>query len=432
MTAARRPLHVGYLVQQFPPEVGAGPARVGEMSLRWRDAGARVTVVTGMPNRPEGRIHPDYRGRLTADEVWEGIRVLRSWLYASPRHGFARTLLNNLSFMATGMVHAAARAGDVDVLIASSPPFFVHLAGEAVRRLRRVPLVLEVRDLWPDYLVGMGVLRGRAARALLGLERRLLARAAHVVVVTESFRDRVREKGVPDERITVIPNGVDPALYYRDPDAEPDAGWRSRPDEFVVGYLGNFGAGQDLGAVVEAAALLRDEPGLRFVLVGDGTDRERVMARAAELRLPNLSIHPPIPRERTRAFYNTCDLCLVPLAGVAVLQETIPSKIFEVMACERPVLASVAGEAARIVSASGGGSVAAPGDPAAIAEGIRRMRARPGAERAAMGARGRAYAVAHYGRDALAARYLDVLSAAAGRGAPVRAGAHRPAPGGAP
>lgn len=408
-------MHIGYLVQQFPPEVGAGPARVAEMALRWKAEGAEVTVVTGMPNRPEGRIHPEYRGRAFLEEEWNGIRVLRSWLYASPRHGFLRTIANNATFMATGALHALQRLGPVDVLIASSPPFFVHPAGELVSRLRRIPLVLEVRDLWPDYVVDMGVLKpGPATRALFALERHMLRRASRVVVVTESFRERVRRKGVDPARVHVVSNGVDTAQYFRSPVEEvPVPSLRRGEGEFVVGYLGNFGAGQALGHVLDAAAeVLRRDPGIRFVFVGDGPERERLEARAAEIGSPRIAIHGPIRKEQTPAFYNACDLCLVPLAPFPVLQETVPSKIFEVMACERPVLAAVAGEAARIVERSGGGWVVPPGDARALADAVLEMRALPAEEHAALGRRGREYVSRHYSRDALAAHYLEVLTAA--------------------
>ena len=405
-------LKIGYLVQQFPPEVGAGPARVAEMATRWIEAGHSVSVFTGMPNRPQGRIHAGYRGRLFMAEEWEGIRVLRSWLYASPRHGFGRTLFNNASFMVTAAAHAMVRGGPLDVLIASSPPFFPHLAGRAAAALRRLPLVLEVRDLWPDYLVQMGVLKGVPARALFAVERRLLRAADEVVVVTESFRCRMVEKGVDPARVHVIPNGVETERYYRDAAAEPPLAELRRSDgDYLVGYLGNFGAGQNLGVVLQAAALLAHEsPRVRFVLVGDGPQGGELRARAAELT--NVSVLPPIPKEATRAFYNACDVCLVPLAPVPVFQETVPSKLFEILACERPVVASLEGEGRAIVEASGGGVVRPPGDPASIADGIREIRAMGDAQREAMGRAGRAYVERAYSRAALADRYLEVLRAA--------------------
>ena len=379
-----RPLHIGYLVQQFPPEVGAGPARVTEMALRWQAHGAKVTVLTGMPNRPEGRIHPEYRGRLFMEEEHEGIRVLRSWLYASPKHGFARTLVNNATFMVTSGLHALARGGGLDVLVASSPPWFPHLTGTLVHALRGVPLVLEVRDLWPDYLAGMGTVKSQSVmRGIFAAERAMLRRADHVVVVTDSFRERVIEKGAAPERVDVVPNGVDTSLYYQSDEEPPIDALRRRDGEMVVGYLGNFGASQQLESVLEAAA--------------------------RELGLARTTIHPPIPKTQTRAFYNACDVCLVPLAPFPILQETIPSKIFEVMACERPVVASVGGEAARVVRESGGGLVVPPGDAGAIADAVLRLRDTPAAERAAMGAAGRRYVGRHFAREALATRYLEIL-----------------------
>ena len=219
---AARPLRVGYLVQQFPPEVGAGAARVGEMAERWQDKGTSVTIFTGMPNRPEGRIHQSYRGKLFVKEVWHGISVRRSWLYASPKHGMGRTLLNNLSFMTTSGFDLARTAGRLDVLIASSPPFFPHISGTLIAATRRVPLVLEVRDLWPDYLADMGHLRNPTGRRMVfGLERKLLHSADHVVTVTEALQKRLLEKGLPAEKITVIPNGVDPSHYYKSSEPAP-------------------------------------------------------------------------------------------------------------------------------------------------------------------------------------------------------------------
>jgi glycosyltransferase involved in cell wall biosynthesis len=370
-----------------------------------------------LPGQSYGEAHQAYRGKAFLEETWEGIRVLRSWLYRNPPGGgLIPTLVNNTSFMLTSAAHALTRLGHADVLIASAPPLFPQVSGAVVSRLRGVPLVLEIRDLWPDYLVGMGVIKRGAAstRALFALERALLRRARHVVVVTESFRTRVVGKGVPPARVSVIPNGVDASYYYREPSDAPVHGLGRSRDEFVVGYLGTFGAGQHLESVVDAASLLAGEdPSIRFALVGDGPQRDRVVARATSLQLGNISIHPTIPKDATRAFYNACDACLVPLAPVAVFQETIPSKIFEIMACERPVVACLGGEGRRIVEESGGGVTATPGDPRAIADAVLRLRRQSLTQRNLMGQAGRAYVLRHYKREALADRYLEILSATA-------------------
>ena len=407
----RRP-SIAYLTHQFPPEVGAGAARAAEFAQRWRSAGAAVTIVTGMPNRPQGQIHEAYRRRLFLQEDWNGIPVLRSWLFATPKPGFVPTVLNNLSFAMMTALHAAVKGNRFDLVIASSPPFFVHPAGALVSRIRHVPLVLEIRDLWPDYMVEMGVLKNRAlAKWLFAWERYLLRRAAQVVVVTESFRTRVLEKGVAPERVVVVPNGVDTSRYFRRDEAVPISTLERESHDFIVGYLGNFGAGQGLEGVLEAAARVAvDDPEVRFVLAGDGTQKSRIVAMTRQLGLTNVTIHAHIPREQTRAFYNACDVCLVPLAPIPAFRDTIPSKIFEIMACERPVLASLDGEGARIVGKGQSGVVAAPGDPDDIARAVRRLKEMTIEDRCELGRRGREFVKRHYERNVLADRYLFGLA----------------------
>lgn len=419
----RNGLHIGYMIQDFPPEVGAGPARVSEMAKLWQERGASVTAMVGMPNRRlpgrgEGRVDPRYRGKLFMEESWDGIRTLRSWLYTGNGRGLVTKMLNNASFMLSSFLHAVARRDNFDVLIASSPPFLPHVSAAALSRIRGIPLVLEIRDLWPDYMVQLGMLKNRGARAaLFALERRLLHEADHVVVVTESFRERVVAKGVRPDRVDVIPNGVDLRDYHASNEGPPFPALNKAPGEFVVGYLGTFGKGQGLEYVVRAAELVAKKGcKIRFVLAGDGPELPRVKEEIKKLRVPNVALHPPIPRNETRAFYNACDVCLVPLAPVPIFSETIPSKIFEIMACERPLIASVRGEGAAIVERSRGGIRAEPGDAQGLADAIMRVRAMSGEEREAMGRRAREYVSVHYDRVALADKYLEILRMVAERG----------------
>jgi glycosyltransferase involved in cell wall biosynthesis len=405
-----RDLSIAYLVQQFLPEIGAGPARVSELSRRWSDTGAQVTVVTGLPNRPHGIIPPEYRGHLFVEEDWQGIRVLRSWLYASPKSSFFRTVLNNFSFALTATMHASLKLTGADVLIASSPPFFPHVSGAFLKRVRNVPLVLELRDLWPDYLADMGLVSGLALDLLFRLERWLLQDADEVVVVTRSFRQKLIEKGVTPERIHVFPNAVDPDLYYREEVTPPVPELVRADGDFLVGYLGNFGRSQGLESVVEAAAILAEkDSSVRIVLTGDGPQRESVELAAQRVPGGLVTVRGPIPKNQTRAYYNCLDACLVPLAPFPTVQETIPSKLFEIMACETPVVASLGGEGRRVVQESDSGVVSDPGSPASIAEGILQIRRARPEERARMGARGRAYVLQHFSRDVIAKEYHELL-----------------------
>ncbi len=407
-------MHIAILNQDFPPETGAGPARITELGREWIARGHQVTVITGFPNRklpgqPDGVIPPPYRGRLWMHETLDGLSVHRSWLYASPRRAFAHTLINYLSFAGTSLVNALAGVPRPDVLIASGPPYFQQFSGALAALARGVPLVLETRDLWPDYVAEMGIIRHPLGlRAMFATERWLLRRADASVVVTESFKRRLVEKGVAEASITVIPNGVDTSRYYPSEEANPLG---ALPGEGpLVGYLGTFGAGQGLSAALQAVRLLHDAgTPVRLCLVGDGADRTALEADLHARPIPGVSLHRPIPRDATRALYNACDVVLVPHAALPVLGDTVPSKIFEVMACARPLVAALKGEGARIVERSGGGVLATPGDPASIAAGIARVLAMPDAERRTMGAAGRAFATREYDRRALAERYLDVL-----------------------
>lgn len=410
-------MHIAILNQDFPPETGAGPARITELAREWIARGHRVSVITGFPNRKlpgqrDGVIPAPYSGRLLMHEKWDGIDVYRSWLFASPRREFAYTLVNYLSFAATSLINALAVVPRPDVLIASGPPYFQQFSGALAALAKGVPLVIEIRDLWPDYVAEMGLIRSRPLlQAMFATERWLVDRAAAITVVTESFRRRLIAKGVEPARISVMPNGVDTERYRPTREPMPLPGVDGTAAGPLIGYLGTFGAGQGLAAVVEAARLLRAE-GLeaRFVLVGDGSDRAALEADLAARPLVGFSIHSPVPRDATRALYNACDVVLVPHAPLPVLADTVPSKIFEIMACERPLVAALRGEGAAIIERSGAGVLATPGDAASIAAAIRRTLAFTPDERRRMGAAGRAFVVREYDRRQVAARYLELLT----------------------
>jgi glycosyltransferase involved in cell wall biosynthesis len=366
-----------------------------------------------IPGRGEGAVDPKYRGKVFVEEDWMGIRTLRSWVFAGASQGFLPKVLNNASFMVSGLFHALIRARRPSVIIASSPPFFPHLTGVVLAKIWGVPLILEIRDLWPDYLVQMGMLRNRVAqRALFAFERWMLGRASHVVVVTESFKARVIDKGIPADRISVIPNGVRLEGYQPSTSRSAPPGLEGvvAPGKFNVGYLGTFGRGQGLVQVIDAARILAErDPDIQIALVGDGPDRPAVAAAVSAAGIRNVVLAPPIPRDQTAGFYNWCEVCLVPLAPIPIFQETIPSKIFEVMACGRPLVASVKGEAGAIVERSQGGLRVDPGNGAQLAEAIETLRRITPADAHDMGARARRYVSEHFDRERLADHYLQLL-----------------------
>jgi glycosyltransferase involved in cell wall biosynthesis len=409
-------MHIAVLIPNFLPETGAGPARISEFASEWMEAGHTVSIITGFPSRRvpgqrDGEVRPPYRGRAFMRETLHGMLVYRSWALTGRHRGFVVTVADHLSFAASSFAHALARVPKPDVLVSSGPPYFSFFAGAALSITRRVPLVLDIRDLWPDYLVEMGMVRSPfLQKAMFASERWLLARASSIVVVTESFRQTIISKGIAPERISVITNGVDASRYYPADEPPPLAALARREGERCVGYLGTFGAGQGLVAVIDAARQLRAAgQRIRFVLVGDGADRSRIESLLHDAPVEGVTVHPPIARDQTRAFYNACDAVLVPHAALPALAGTIPSKIFEVMACGRPLVAALQGEGARIVATSGGGVLAKPGDAPSIAAAITHVLNLPESARKRMGELGRAFALARYDRRILGLRYLDLL-----------------------
>jgi glycosyltransferase involved in cell wall biosynthesis len=242
-------------------------------------------------------------------------------------------------------------------------------------------------------------------RALKALAFFLDRRAARVVVVTESFAERLRAEGVPGEKLAVIPNGADTTLFSPAVDPASARGARGLDDRFVVAYVGSHGLSHGLGAVLDAAAL---QPDVTYLLVGDGADRDRLLAERDRRCLRNVVMRPSVEKAAVPGLYAAADACLVPLRDVPLFEAFVPSKMFEVLAAGRPVIGAVRGEARRILERSGGALLVEPEDGAGIAGAVAALRA-DGDLRARLGQRGRAFAVQHYDRDRLAARYLDLL-----------------------
>lgn len=402
-----RGVSVALATQYWPPEVGAPQARLYETARAWVRRGMRVTVLTGFPNHPTGTIPPRWRGRLASEERLDGIRVLRSWLLAARNRGAFRRTLAHATCAAASLLRGASASGDADVVVASSPPLFTGLAGLLLARAHRVPFVLEVRDLWPDAFVDLGLAReGAAVAAFRRLERLLYREADHVVPVTGSFADRISATGVPRDRITVIRNGVDLSRFPREEDRDATRERYGLAGRFVVLYLGAHGIAQGLDRLLPAAE--RAGPGALFWFVGDGAEKERLMAEAERSRLGNVRFDPPVPREEVPGIYAASDAVLVSLKATPLMETFLPSKAFEAMGAGRPVFAAVAGEAKRLFAVGEGAVVVPPGDADALGDAVRTLASNP--ERAAaIGRAARARAEREFDREALAARYAEVL-----------------------
>jgi glycosyltransferase involved in cell wall biosynthesis len=402
-------VRIAFLSHYFPPEIGAPAARVSELARVWAES-QDVTVLTGFPNHPTGRIPPEYRGRVFAREQKDGYAVFRCWLYATPNEGFFKRTLGHLSFMVTSFLAGAFRLRRPDVLVATSPTFFSVFAAWALGTLYRAPFVFEVRDLWPGIFVELGILKNRTLiRILEGLELWLYRRAALVVTVTRGFDEDIVRRGIPAEKVVVIPNGADlerysPGSARQSVREQMGAG----PSDFLVLYIGAHGISHALERILEAVDRLRGSPRIRFAFVGEGARKADLVRIASERGCANVAFLPGQARDGVPDFYRAADLCLVPLRDVPLFSTFIPSKMFEIMACARPIVASVRGEASEILEASGGAVVVAPEAAQALADAVEALSRDP-RKCAELGLKGRRYVEEHFDRRVLAGKYLTAL-----------------------
>ncbi|MCB9903600.1 MAG: glycosyltransferase family 4 protein [Planctomycetes bacterium] len=401
-------MHVLFLTDNFPPETNAPATRTHEHARRWVRAGHRVTVVTGAPNFPAGKLHHGWRNRWFAREELDGIQVIRVKTFISANRGTLLRTLDYLSFMVAGFLGALVPRRP-DVVVATSPQFFTAVAGWAVAALRRKRFVFELRDLWPASIEAVGALRqSRCLRAMERVELFLYRRAWRIVAVTNAFRDDLIARGVDGSKIAVVTNGVDLDSYVprdRDADTARRYGVEGRT---VIGYLGTHGMAHALEKVLDAAEALRDRDDVHFLFVGDGAAKRELVTERERRGLDNVSFHAPVAKDAMPALWSLCDVALVHLKDTPVFETVIPSKIFEAMGSGRTILfAGPAGEASRILEDADCGLCVPAEDSAALAAAVRRLADDP-AERSSLATNAHR-AAPRYGRDALAARMLEVL-----------------------
>ena len=402
-------MQILYLSQYFPPEMGAPSARVCELSKHWAKAGHDVTVLTAFPHHPTGVKPPRYRWRLWARERHHGIRVIRTYVLATPNRGLRR-ILSYASFFLSSVFLGAWLAPRPDILIATSPQFLVALAGYGLSRLKRCPFVFEVRDLWPRVIVEVGAMRrGWVIRWLERIELVLYRRAARVVVVTEGLKRNLVERGIPADKVEVIPNGVVSQSFLSVSSIRSKLGLDGK---FLVAYVGTHGMSHGLEVVLDAAERLRGFSEVQFILVGEGARKKDLEAEARKRGITNVHFLPEQSCERARAILMAADAVVVPLRKLPLFQITVPSKLFEAMAAAKPVLLGVYGEAQRIVEQASCGYVYEPENGAALTHTISLLLQAPDRGRS-LGEAGRAYVLAHYNRRDQAERYAALLEEAA-------------------
>lgn len=403
-----------FLCHYFPPEVNAPASRTHENAKRWAAEGHRVTVITGAPNAPRGELFPGYRNALRRVEWVDGIRVVRVWTFIAANKGTWRRILNYLSFMVSAVL-AGLLEPRPDVMVATSPQFFCGWAGVLLKRIRRWPFVLEIRDIWPESITTVGAMRkGAATLVLERMECIMYAEARHIVAVGEGYRDNLIGKGVPPEKVSVVYNGVDLGMFRPVPKDAGFLGRHSLEGRKVCGYIGTVGMAHGLEVMLAAAERARDLPWV-FLVVGDGARYDELRAEAARRGLANVVFTGRLPKEAMPMAWSALDACLIHLKKSDLFRTVIPSKMFEAMGMGVPIIMGVEGESLDIVLKAGAGIPMEPEDPESLLAGCRTMFA---ADASGYRMSGRDHVTRHFDRDVLAARYLEILEAVARLGRP--------------
>lgn len=397
-----------FLTHYYPPENGGPAFRMSGLASQLAQRGHEVTVVTGMPNYPKRKIFEAYQGRYYHQETIDGVTVIRLIFYVPERDSFLKRITSYITSM-LGEAIGGLLVKKTDVVIATSPPLFSGLAGWFVSRLKRCPLVFDVRDIWPESAVALGVLQNpHAIRLSEWIEDFSYRKAKAVVGVTRGFIDYFHRKGVPPDKTFWISNGVDynsilPVPY--DFHLAEQYNWQ---DKFVVMYTGNIGVAQGLEVIYQAAEKLHDQKDIQFVFIGEGVKKQDLMILHDQKKLPNVLILPGQPKDMIPRFISVAACCVIPLKEMDLFKITIPSKLYEAMALNCPIVLGVDGNAREILEEANAGTFYQPDDHDQLVKVILELYKHPDRLNE-MRQNGRPYVEKHFSREYLAQKLETVL-----------------------
>ncbi|MBP9070416.1 MAG: glycosyltransferase family 4 protein, partial [Bacteroidia bacterium] len=336
------------LTQYFPPEVGAPQNRLFELALRLKSVGVDVTVLTAFPNYPQMQIYKGYEGKNYMYEEMQGLKVHRASIYVSSNRSIISRLRNYFSFVRSSVNVGKKNLEDhYDFLMCESPPLFLGYSAMSLAKSKNAKLIFNVSDLWPESAEKLGVVNNKfLLKMAYNLEAKLYKRSALVTGQTQGICKNINSR-FPSVKTYWLPNGVD--LDFYDPAKIETANWRTKnnlmPNDFIVLYAGIIGIAQGLEVILKAAAQLKDKPAVKFVLLGNGPEKERLQQLKAQMQLTNVVFIEGVSKNEMRGVLKEVNAAVIPLRKLDLFLGAIPSKIFENLAMKIPVLLGVDGEA---------------------------------------------------------------------------------------
>lgn len=409
-------MRVLFISNYFPPEVNAPASRLYEHAWYWVRDGGFVDVLTAIPNFPEGEIYEGYENRFQKEEVG-GMQIYRVPMYIAENQGTLKRTVSYISFMLSALWFSRKITESPDVVAATSPQFFCAIGGYLISCLMGVPFVLEIRDLWPESVVAVeAVKRNWLIRVFERIEHFLYRRAQHIVVVTDSFKRIIVEKGIDANKITVLKNGADLQSFATPIKDETVQELRSiyhLEGKFVVSYMGTIGLAHRADILLEAAQRCND-PDVMFIIVGTGAERRKLEIQSRQLNLSNFKLIDKQPKNLMPYFLAISDACVVHLKNTPLFQTVVPSKIFEAMIMRKPIIIGVQGEAQKLVEDAGAGIAMIPEDPEDLLQAVQCMKTNRESY-AVMADSGFAYVRQHFDREKLARDYWNLFLQVVGK-----------------
>ena len=403
-------MRILFFTHYFPPEGNAPASRTHENCKRWVRRGHKVTVITCAPNVPDGVIYDGYKNKLYQSENVDGIHVIRVWTYIAANKGTIQRIINYVSYVLSA-VFFSLFLKKPNLIIATSPQFFCGWAGVIVSQLRRVPFILEIRDIWPEFIVAVGALRNKQLlRILEWLEQKMYAAAQHIVTVGKGYKQKLIEKGVPAQNISVIPNGFDSEIFYPRQSDDKIRQHYHLNHEFVCSYVGTIGMACGLEVVLRVAKLLKNRKrnDIRFLLVGAGATKNALQKQALEENLDNITFVGRQNKHLIPGFLSISDACLVHRKKTDIFKTVLPSKLFEAAAMAEPVILGVEGYAAEFLREANAGICIEPENAEQLTQAVEELADNPQLCRS-LGQSGRKYVMEYHDRDSLANEYLNTI-----------------------
>jgi glycosyltransferase involved in cell wall biosynthesis len=382
--------------QAFVSPDEPGHTRHFELAQFLRARGHELVIVASDLNYQTGQRTVQRRG-LFAEQVIDGVRILRAYIYPALHRSYFWRTISFCSFMVSS-VWTALSVKDVDLIMGTTPPIFQAVSAWFVALIRRKPFLLEVRDLWPEFGVSMGVLKNPMVIALARwLEKFLYVRATHILVNSPAYKEYMLDKGVLENKVTYIPYGTDVDMFNPHVDGSPVRRKLGLENEFVVIYAGALGQANDIDTILRAADRLNRESNIRIVLFGDGKERARLQTESVRMKLSNVIFAGVCPKKEMPLVIASADVCLAILQDIPMFRTTYPNKVFDYMASARGTVLVIDGVVRQVIESSDGGVFVQPANDEQLANTILEL-SKDSSRVKQMGINARAYLLKHLDR----------------------------------